>query len=89
MEPAWSCFEESFGWCDAHHRHSGIARLTAAEVNFGRAEQILARRQQILDQACARNSERFVNGRPLVSALPKGSGSTGPCRSRVRVPEPH
>lgn len=53
------------------HRHSGIAYLAPADVHYGRAHDILARRQHVMDAAFARNPRRFVAGPPKVPALPK------------------
>lgn len=42
-----------------HHRHSGIGLHTPADVHHDRAEQIRARRQDVLDAAYATRPERF------------------------------
>ena len=59
-----------FDWYCNHHRHSGIAMLTPADVHYGRAAEILVERQRVLDAAYAAHPERFVNGPPKVSSLP-------------------
>jgi putative transposase len=41
------------------HRHSGIGLHTPADVHFGRAEEVRARRQLVLDAAYAANPARF------------------------------
>jgi putative transposase len=41
------------------HRHSGIALHTPADVHFGRADAVRARRQAVLDAAYAFHPERF------------------------------
>jgi putative transposase len=58
-------------WYNDEHRHAGIAMLTPADVYFGRAPQILAERQRVLDQAFALHPQRFPRGRPLVKQLPQ------------------
>lgn len=60
-----------FLWYNEHHRHSGIAYLTPADVHYGRAPEILAHRQTAMNDAFARHPERFVAGPPKVLALPK------------------
>ena len=60
-----------FPWYNQQHRHAGIAMLTPADVYFGRAPMILARRQQVLDQAYEAHPERFPRGRPRAPALPE------------------
>jgi putative transposase len=61
---------EFFPWYCYEHKHSGIAMLTPADVHYGRAAQVLAARQRVLDEAFAAHPERFVNGPPKVCALP-------------------
>jgi putative transposase len=53
-----------FGWYNFEHYHSGIGLLTPADVHFGRAEQVLAARQQVLGDAHAAHPERFVRKPP-------------------------
>jgi putative transposase len=43
-----------------HHRHSGIALHTPADVHHGRADTVRARRQRVLDAAYAARPERFL-----------------------------
>lgn len=71
FEHAHSYARAFFGWYNQHHRHSGIAMLTPEVVHYGRAEEILAERQRVLDIAYAAHPERFVNGRPIVPKLPE------------------
>jgi putative transposase len=60
-----------FTWYNDQHYHSALGLLTPASVHYAQAEIILAQRQQILQAAYAAHPERFVKGRPLVSAPPK------------------
>ena len=60
-----------FGWYNAEHYHSGIALLTPADVHYGRATQIIAARQQVLDGAYAAHPERFVRKLPAPPQLPE------------------
>ena len=41
------------------HRHSGIGLHTPADVHYGRADQIRAQRQVVLDAAYTARPERF------------------------------
>jgi putative transposase len=70
-EDASSFCRSTFDWYNQEHHHSGIAMLTPAEVHYGRAEQVLADRQRVLDAAYAAHPERFVNGPPKVPSLPQ------------------
>ncbi len=58
-------------WYNEQHRHGGIAMLTPADVHFGRATAMLARRQAVLGTAYAAHPERFPRGRPQAPALPE------------------
>jgi putative transposase len=60
-----------FRWYNFEHYHSGIGLLTPADVHFGRAEQILAARQQVLEGAYVAHPERFVHKPPTPSRLPQ------------------
>lgn len=62
---------EFFRWYNEEHRHSSLAYLTPADVHFGRAEQVLAARQEAMNAAFDRTPERFVAGPPKVPTLPK------------------
>ncbi len=59
-----------FDWYNKSHRHSGIGLLTPEAVHYGRAGEVLARRQQTLDAAYAAHPERFVRKAPQASAAP-------------------
>jgi len=59
---AWA--RSFFPWYNHAHHHSGIAFLTPADVYFGRAEAVLARRHTVLLGAYAEHPERFPNGPP-------------------------
>jgi len=70
-------FEEAEEFCRAYfvcynqeHYHTGIALLTPAQVHYGEAETVLARRQATLDAAFAQHPERFGQRRPQVARLP-------------------
>ena len=58
-------------WYNTEHRHGGIAMLTPEDVHHGRAAQVLAQRQRVLDAAWAAHPERFVRGIPKISPLPE------------------
>ncbi len=60
-----------FHWYNTEHRHGGIAMLTPEAVHFGRADDILERREQTLRAAWKRHPERFVHGVPKPQPLPK------------------
>jgi putative transposase len=53
-----------FGWYNHEHYHSGIALLPPADVHYGRAEQVIGARAQVLEGAFAAHPERFVRKPP-------------------------
>ena len=58
-----------FDWYNNEHRHSGIEMLCPADVHRGRADDILDKRQQVLNDAYRRLPKRFPKGQPLVKKL--------------------
>jgi len=60
-----------FPWYNDEHHHSGIAYLTPADVHYGRVEEVLTRRQRVLDLAYATHPERFVRKPPAPLLLPR------------------
>jgi putative transposase len=59
-----------FGWYNHEHRHSGIGLMTPAAVHYGRAEELHAARERVLDAAYQRHPARFVRRAPVPPALP-------------------
>lgn len=64
IEDARAFCQSFFAWYNQQHRHSGLSRMTPHDVHYGRAEEILSRRDLILEEAWRRTPERFVNGKP-------------------------
>jgi putative transposase len=60
-----------FHWYNRQHRHGGIAYLTPADVHYGRAEEIMKRREEVLAQAARQHPERFVRGAARLPRLPE------------------
>jgi hypothetical protein len=60
-----------FRWYNDEHRHSGIGLHTPADVHYGRAELVRARRGEVLSAAYTQHPERFVRKPPAPPALPK------------------
>ncbi len=60
-----------FTWYNWHHHHSSLGLLTPAVVHYAKAEEVLRRRQEILDAAYAAHPERFVRKAPKVAEPPK------------------
>ena len=60
-----------FTWYNEEHRHSGIELLTPAMVHYGQAQEMIGRRQVVLDAAFQAHPERFVRSAPKLLAIPK------------------
>ena len=60
-----------FDWYNNEHRHSGIALLTPEMTHYGRACEVIAKRQKTLNNAYEKHPERFVKKRPEHPKLPK------------------
>ena len=60
-----------FDWYNNEHRHSGIEMLCTSDVHRGRADDILSKRQAVLDGVYQRFPERFPKDPPLVKKLSK------------------
>src|SRR5690606_11300507 len=58
-------------WYDDEHHHSGIAYLGPGDVHYGRVDEVLTRRQRVLDLAYAAHPERFVRKPPAPLLLPR------------------
>ena len=71
IQDAKAFCRDFFHWYNNEHYHSGLNLLTPAMVHYGRAAEIIRRRQQVLDLAYARHPERFVNKRPELLGPPK------------------
>ncbi len=71
LEDAKSFLRTFFDWYNNHHRHSGIAMMTAADVHTGNSQNIRKQRQQVLQLAYQQHPERFVKGQPQTQSLPE------------------
>jgi hypothetical protein len=59
IEDARAFCQTFFAWYNQQHRHSGIAIMTPENVHHGRADQILAVRQQALGPADSRTTKLY------------------------------
>jgi putative transposase len=71
LEDGHSHCVDFFPWYNHEHHHSGLAWLTPADVHYGRATALLARRADTLGAAYAAHPERFPHGPPTVPKLPE------------------
>jgi putative transposase len=70
LEHARQVMRALVDWYNDEHYHLGLALLHPADVHYGRAADIIAARQRVLDAAHAAHPERFVRGRPVQKAPP-------------------
>ena len=64
LQHARSLSERLFTWYNKEHRHSGIAMLTPEMVHYNRAEEVIAARRLVLQEAYRKHPERFVRRPP-------------------------
>jgi putative transposase len=60
-----------FPWYNTEHHHSGLGLLTPETVHYGRAKQVIAARQNVLNRAYEAHPERFIHRPPTPPALPE------------------
>lgn len=70
IEDAQAFCRAFFKWYNNEHRHSGINRLTPQVVHYGKAQVVLAKRNEVLKQAFDRFPERFKGRHPTVGKPP-------------------
>ncbi|MBF0197020.1 MAG: transposase family protein [Planctomycetes bacterium] len=58
LEDAKQYLQGWFKWYNEEHRHSGIEMLTPNDVHYGRAEEVILKRQAVLDKAYDKKSLR-------------------------------
>lgn len=64
IEDARSFCIDFFRWYNVNHKHSGIAMLTPENVHYNYADEVVSKRQIILDLIFEKYPQRFVNGKP-------------------------
>jgi len=62
IEHARSFCRDFFNWYNRDHKHSGIAWLTPEDLHYGRTDEIVLKRQIIMDEIYLKYPERFVKG---------------------------
>ena len=69
-EHAQAWMRRFVSWYNCELYHSGIGYLHPADVHAGRADEIVAERQAVLDAAYKANPQRFRNGPPKAARPP-------------------
>lgn len=70
IEAARAFMPQLVHWYNYQHHHSGLAFLTPADVHFGRAQEVLARRNAVLQEVWKQHPRRFRPNGPARRALP-------------------
>ena len=91
----FGCVQDARGFCgeffdyyNNEHHHSGIGLLTPAMVHYGRAEHVLAARQETLLAAFRAHPERFVRRRPQPPILPRQAWINPPVEKTTPQDDP-
>jgi putative transposase len=70
LEHARQVVGQLVDWYNAEHYHVSLGLIHPVDVHYGRAAEIVAARQRVLDEAHRRHPERFVHGRPTQKSPP-------------------
>jgi len=81
IQDARSFCRDFFGWYNYEHYHSGIALLTPASLHYGQADEVVNKRNQVLDQAFKRTPNRFKNRIPTAQPAPMAAWINPPAES--------
>lgn len=85
LEHARQVVRALVAWYNDEHYHVGLSLLHPADVHYGRAHDIVAARQRVLDVAHAAHPERFVHGRPTQKAPPPAAWINPPPTEAVAL----
>lgn len=55
-----------FSWYNISHMHSGIAMLTPENVHYGNIDEIVSKRQSVMNEVCIKHKLRFVKGVTII-----------------------
>jgi transposase InsO family protein len=70
VEAARAFIPQLVHWYNYQHHHSGLAFLTPADVHFGRAQEVLAHRNAVLQEVWKQHPRRFRPNGPTQRTLP-------------------
>ena len=78
-----------FPWYNTEHRHLGLGLLTPEMVHYGRAQEVIAKRRDVLMAAYAAHPERFVRHPPTPPSLPEAVWINPPDLDRAASSRSH
>jgi putative transposase len=73
IQDARSFCRQFFSWYNDEHKHSGIGLLPPKQVHYGLADEVLAQRSRVLQEAFDKNSNRFKGKCPQPPSVPKAA----------------
>ena len=73
IEDARAFCQIFFEWYNKEHRHTGISLLTPEMVHYGKADEVIKLRQNVLTVAYNTHPERFVQKMPIHKPLPEAA----------------
>jgi putative transposase len=76
-------------WYNHEHRHSGLAFLTPADVHYGRAQDVLTKRNAAMQQVWVRYPRRFHPSGPAAYALVDAAYINRPSSDHPDAPNQH
>jgi len=88
LEHARSYLTGFFNWYNNEHHHGALALLTPADVHYGRANERIDARAEVLNRAYALHPERFVKAPPRPKRPPKAVYINPPKAQEVQPPTP-
>ncbi|MBL8470303.1 MAG: transposase, partial [Rhodocyclaceae bacterium] len=89
IEDARDYCRRFFTWYNHEHRHTGIVLLTPKALHPGQADDLIDRRQRVLDAAYERTPERFPKAPPRHPSKPSAvwiNPPTGPSTTSQDLP---
>lgn len=71
IEDAIGFSRDFFTWYNTEHHHTALGLLTPAMVHYGRANEVIDARNEVLAAVYRANPERFVRQQPKAPELPE------------------
>lgn len=66
LEHAREFCKDFFSWYNISHRHSGIAMLTPENVHYNNIDEVVSKRQKVMDDVYKYFPQRFVKGISII-----------------------
>lgn len=66
IEDARNYCRDFFFWYNKEHKHSGVAMLTPETVHYKNVQEVVQKREEVLEEVYKKMPYRFVKGKPKV-----------------------